>query len=156
MNLVHVAVGKNIRSVVVNRIKMIHRDENRPGYKKTKVGWIPEDWECLRIKDIANLTAGGTPSTRYSKYWNGTIAWMSSGEVNLKRVFDVKRRVTEEGLKNSSTKLISKHSVLVGLAGRGKTRGTVAVNEIDLCTNQSIAAIIPNKRNYWRRGTRWS
>ncbi|MBN2738018.1 MAG: restriction endonuclease subunit S [Spirochaetales bacterium] len=26
-------------------------NENRPGYKKTKIGWIPEDWEIDKIKD---------------------------------------------------------------------------------------------------------
>jgi type I restriction enzyme S subunit len=28
------------------------RDENRPGYKKTKVGWIPNDWETVRLGSI--------------------------------------------------------------------------------------------------------
>ena len=35
-------------------------------------------------------------------------------------------------------------SVLIGLAGQGKTRGTVAINKIPLCSNQSVAAILPN------------
>ena len=34
---------------------MSKRNENRPGYKKTKVGWIPEEWECVRIKNIAQI-----------------------------------------------------------------------------------------------------
>lgn len=40
--------------------------------------------------------------------------------------------------------MIPKHSVLIALAGQGKTRGTVAINNIELCTNQSVASIIPN------------
>jgi len=32
------------------------------------------------------------------------------------------------------------------LAGQGKTRGTVAMNMVELCTNQSIAAILPNSK----------
>lgn len=115
------------------------------GYKETKIGLIPDDWDCIPCKKICKLTAGGTPSTAHKEYWNGNIPWMSSGELNLKRVFDVNGRITEEGLKNSSTKLIPKHSVLVGLAGQGKTRGTVAINEVELCTNQSVAAIMPDK-----------
>ena len=124
---------------------MSKQNENRPGYKKTNVGWIPEEWECVAIKSFVKLTAGGTPSTMHPEYWNGSIPWMSSGELNLKRVFSVEGRITEEGLRNSSTKIIPTHSVLVGLAGQGKTRGTVAINEIDLCTNQSVAAILPDK-----------
>jgi len=58
----------------------------------------------------------------------------------------VQGRITEEGLQNSSTKLIPKHCVLIGLAGQGKTRGTVAMNMVELCTNQSIAAIFPSEK----------
>ena len=90
--------------------------------------------------------AGGTPSTLNDEYWNGDIRWMNSGELNLKRVYEVQGRITEKGLNNSSTKLIPKDCVLIGLAGQGKTRGTVAMNLVELCTNQSIAAIFPNKK----------
>lgn len=68
---------------------------------------------------------------------------MSSGELHLKQVYAVADYITDEGLVNSSTKYVPKNSVLVGLAGQGKTRGTVAINRIELCTNQSIAAIFP-------------
>lgn len=70
---------------------------------------------------------------------------MSSGELHLKRVQDVEGRITKLGLNNSSTKIIPSRCVLIGLAGQGKTRGTAAINLIELCTNQSIAAILPNK-----------
>ncbi|MBW1926033.1 MAG: restriction endonuclease subunit S [Deltaproteobacteria bacterium] len=38
---------------------MSKRNENRPGYKKTKVGWIPEDWECLTIKEVCSQPVSG-------------------------------------------------------------------------------------------------
>ena len=41
-----------------------------------------------------------------------------------------------------------KYCILIGLAGQGKTRGTVAMNMIELCMNQSIAAIFPSKDFY--------
>jgi type I restriction enzyme S subunit len=31
---------------------MSRRNENRPGYKKTEVGWIPGEWECRRLRDL--------------------------------------------------------------------------------------------------------
>lgn len=95
------------------------------------------------------ITAGGTPSTTKSEYWGGDIPWMNSGEINHKFVKSVKGRITQKGLDNSSTKIIPKHSVLVALAGQGKTRGTVAVNEIDLCTNQSLAALISGDQVFY-------
>lgn len=33
---------------------MIDRNKNRPGYKKTKVGWIPEEWDCVRLRAVCN------------------------------------------------------------------------------------------------------
>jgi type I restriction enzyme S subunit len=39
---------------------------------------------------------------------------------------------------------VKKNSVLIALAGQGKTRGTVAINRVSLTTNQSIAAIVPD------------
>ncbi len=113
-------------------------------YKQTELGLIPEDWEVKKISKFTQTTAGGTPSTQKNEYWNGDIKWMNSGELNLKKVFNVENKITELGLKNSSTKLIPVKCILIGLAGQGKTRGTVAMNMVELCTNQSIAAIYPN------------
>ncbi|WP_418603545.1 restriction endonuclease subunit S [Hwangdonia sp.] len=105
------------------------------------------EWEGKSIDKLSNkVTAGGTPSTKEDKYWGGNIRWMNSGELNLKVIYEVDGRITKEGLDNSSTKLIPVDCVLIGLAGQGKTRGTVAINKVELCTNQSIASIFPNKK----------
>ena len=117
--------------------------ELKPGYKQTEVGVIPLDWEVKQLGTFTDCTSGGTPSTLISSYWGGKIPWMSSGELHLKRVKNVEGRITDLGLNNSSTKIIPKNCVLIGLAGQGKTRGTVAINSIELCTNQSVAAIFP-------------
>ena len=69
---------------------------------------------------------------------------MSSGELHRKRVSDVAGRITTAGLEGSNAKLLPKKCILIGLAGQGKTRGTAALNLIELSTNQSIAAILPN------------
>ncbi|MBS1495087.1 MAG: restriction endonuclease subunit S [Bacteroidetes bacterium] len=120
---------------------------NKVQTKITSVGKIPQDWEIKKIKEFAKTTAGGTPSTRVSSYWdNGTVRWMSSGDLNQKKIFEVEGRITEEGLKNSSARMIPPKSILIGLAGQGKTRGTVAINMVELSTNQSVAAILPNEK----------
>lgn len=111
---------------------------------KTRLPGFEGEWETKRIGAFTDCTAGGTPNTEIPAYWNGSIRWMSSGELHVKRVYEVAGRITEAGLRNSSTKMIPPQCVLIGLAGQGKTRGTVAVNMVPLCTNQSIAAIFPN------------
>ncbi len=120
--------------------------EVKKGFKQTDIGIIPNDWETLKIKDFTHVVAGGTPSTFMKEYWNGEIKWMNSGELNLKKIFDVENRITEQGLKFSSTRLIPEKCTLIGLAGQGKTRGTVAINMVELCTNQSIAAVYPSTK----------
>jgi len=101
-------------------------------------------WEVKQIGQVTDCTSGGTPSTTVSRYWGGSIRWMSSGELNLKMISEVEGRITEAGHQNSSAKMVPANCVLVGLAGQGKTRGTVAMNLVPLCTNQSIASIFPN------------
>ena len=115
--------------------------------KDRKGNAFPE-WIDTTIGEIATVSAGATPNTQKSEYWNGKIRWMNSGELNLKRVLEVENRITKIGLENSSTKLLPKYCVLIGLAGQGKTRGTVAMNYVELCTNQSIAAILPNNKTF--------
>ena len=111
---------------------------------KKRIKGFTDTWESKRIKAFASVVAGGTPSTLRDDYWGGNIKWMNSGELNNKIIYDVEGRITESGLSNSNARLIPIKSTLIGLAGQGKTRGTVAMNMIELCTNQSIAAILPN------------
>jgi type I restriction enzyme S subunit len=68
---------------------------------------------------------------------------MSSGEVNKRTVYSVEQKITKLGFESCSTKMIPPHSVVVALAGQGKTRGMVARTRIELCTNQSLCAIVP-------------
>ena len=106
------------------------------------------EWEKCKVKDFTKVVAGATPSTSNKEYWGGDIRWMNSGELNLKRVYEVQGRITQLGYEKTSTKIIPPQSVLIGLAGQGKTRGTAAINYVELCTNQSIASILPSDKYY--------
>ena len=101
------------------------------------------DGEWLTLGEVAEkIYSGGTPSTKIAGYWeNGTIPWMSSGEVNLKLIEKTEQYITEAGFNNSSAKIVPKNSIVMALAGQGKTRGKVARTKIELTTNQSLAAI---------------
>lgn len=39
--------------------EVIEQTENKKGYKKTKLGWIPEDWEVVKIRDIVDKIETG-------------------------------------------------------------------------------------------------
>lgn len=99
------------------------------------------DFEKKRMGDYASITVGGTPSTAIPSYWGGEIPWMASGDVHKKRIKDVDGRITQKGLQFSNATMVSPPAVAVALAGQGKTRGTAALTEIEICTNQSVALI---------------
>lgn len=103
------------------------------------------DWEEKKIDDVATCFAGATPSTKIPEYWEeGTIRWMSSGEVNNGQIHDTEKRISQLGFDKCSTKMVKPNSVVMALAGQGKTRGMVAITRVPLCTNQSLCAIETN------------
>ena len=104
------------------------------------------EYEFVPIRSFSRCVAGATPSTLVDDYWeDGTIPWLSSGEVNQGRIYSTEKKITQMGYDNCSTHIVPAHTVLIALAGQGKTRGTVAVTEIELCTNQSICSIITDE-----------
>lgn len=100
------------------------------------------EWKTLG--EVADCLAGATPKTSNPAYWeNGNIPWMSSGEVNKGFIYETEKKITQEGYDSCSTKVVPKGTVVIALAGQGKTRGTVAITKIELCTNQSLCSIVP-------------
>lgn len=123
--------------------EVIEKTKYKKGYKKTKLGWIPEDWEVVLAGDISSVVTGGTPSKVKPEYWNnGNINWMNSSEVNKKYIYKVENKITKIGLDNSNTKLLPINTIMIALNGQGKTRGTVAILKIESCCNQSLAGFI--------------
>ena len=131
------------------RIESIRRGEVPEGYKRTKIGIVPNEWGISKIGATSkSIIPGATPSTSVKEYWDGDIRWMSSGEIHNRFIYDTKIKISKEGYDACSTTMLPAHCVLVALAGQGKTRGCVAVNEVELCTNQSIAAVVPKDIYY--------
>lgn len=115
----------------------------REGYKKTELGWIPEDWEVKRLGELCEVYSGGTPSTAISEYYGGEILWINSGDLNKTKIFSVEGRITELGLRNSSAKIIQPETLLIALYGA--TAGVVAISKIEAAINQAVLAIIPRR-----------
>lgn len=102
---------------------------------------LPEGWVWATLGQCFNVKVGATPSRKKPTYWNGSIPWASSGEVQFGTVLDTKEKITKEGLENSSTQINPKGSVLLGMIGEGKTRGQSAILDIEAANNQNCAAI---------------
>lgn len=101
------------------------------------------EWDEKKIGEFSQCIAGATPSTKEPRYWeNGNIPWMSSGEVNNRIICSTEKKISSLGYENSSTKMLPENTVVIALAGQGKTRGMVAITRIRLCTNQSLCGIV--------------
>jgi len=110
------------------------------------IGDIPEKWKIVKMVYVTTSYSGGTPSRNEKKYWeNGTINWMSSGEVNNEYIYETNEKITISGLQNSSAKYFPIHTVVVALNGQGKTKGMSAVLEIETTVNQSLVGFVCNK-----------
>jgi type I restriction enzyme S subunit len=111
-------------------------------YKQTDIGAIPRDWELMQLGSIAEVSAGGTPSRGVPEYWNGGIPWVTTTEVDFGRIRVTSQNISALGLKSSAAKLLNPGTILLALYGQGKTRGKVAILDIEATSNQACAAIV--------------
>ena len=95
-------------------------------------------WEQRKLEEVAVSFSGGTPSVGNSKYYNGEIPFIRSAEINsaITELY-----LTEEGLKNSSAKMVNVGDILYALYGA--TSGEVGISKINGAINQAILAIKP-------------
>lgn len=100
---------------------------------------------CKLIDVLNDIHSGGTPSTGESSYWGGQIKWLSSGETSQRFISDTVDKITEEGVRNSSTKLAKKGNIVMACAGQGKTRGQTSYLLDDMYINQSVIALETNE-----------
>ncbi len=108
-----------------------------------------EEWKECTIGDIcAKITSGGTPKSSNSSYYNGSIPWLNTKEVNFNRIYSTEKTITQDGYDNSSAKWIPENSVIVAMYGA--TAGRVAISKINLTTNQACCNLIidSSKANY--------
>ncbi len=106
-------------------------------------------WPTAKIASLCDLMTGGTPSTKNAEYYDGgDIPWIASGDIHRINITDTDKKITKLGMDNSPAKFLPMGSVLIALNGQGKTRGTVAILEIDNATcNQSVISICSRDSN---------
>ena len=101
------------------------------------------EFKKVKLGEIGKIVGGGTPKTKEESYYGGEIAWITPKDLSLnksKYIFYGERNITEEGLKNSSAKLLPKGTVL--FSSRAPI-GYVAIAGNDLATNQGFKSVIP-------------
>ena len=126
---------------IKQRIEQIRRGEVPEGYVKKRKVVIPQQWGLPQIKDIASISSGSTPNRNNSEYWNGNIAWVTTGELSSGHVNHTSELITVKAVNETKVRIYPQGTLLMAMYGQGKTRGTVAILEIDAAVNQACAAI---------------
>ena len=98
------------------------------------------EWKEYKLGEVVKLIGGGTPNTTNSNYWGGDIPWLSVGDFNKGRkyVYDAEKHITQEGLNNSSTKILHKEDIIISARG---TVGVVAMIGREMAFNQSCYGV---------------
>ena len=101
---------------------------------------IMAEWLKAALIDIVELIGGGTPKTSKAEYWGGNINWLSVKDFNNENryVYSTEKTITEEGLNNSSTKLLKKDDIIISARG---TVGELAMIPFPMAFNQSCYGI---------------
>ena len=99
-------------------------------------------WKSVRLGDECTFFSGGTPRSTDSSFYGGEIPFIRSGEIHGSKT---ELFLTDDGLKYSSAKLVSKGDLIVALYGA--TSGEVDISQIDGAINQAILCIRPKLVN---------
>lgn len=104
------------------------------------------DWDEVSVGSLGKIYSGGTPSTSNTEYWDGDINWITPTDItkqDSRYINSSLRKITLEGLENSSAKLVPAGSLLICTRA---TIGAMAITSHEMCTNQGFKNIVPNSK----------
>jgi len=105
-----------------------------------------DQWPQLPIGEVCTVVGGSTPRTTVQEYWDGNIAWATPKDLSRLSsppLFDTERRITELGLRQISSGLLPRGTVL--LSSRAPI-GYLAIAELPVAVNQGVIALVPSER----------
>ena len=105
-------------------------------------------WKVLSVASLcSNIFGGGTPSKSKPEYYLGDIPWVTPKDMKDLRIRDSIDHINDDAIKNSSTKLIPKGSILMVIrSGILKRTLPVAINDIEVTVNQDMKAFVLNDK----------
>lgn len=112
---------------------------------------VQADWPVTELGKICDVKSGGTPDRAEPSYWNGSIPWVKTGQIDFGQIDSADEFITELGMLNSSARMIPAGTILMAMYGQGITRGKVAILGIDATINQACAAIFIRDSNNLNR-----
>lgn len=95
----------------------------------------------VTLGELGKWGSGGTPLRSKAEYYGQGFPWLKISDLNDGIVEESEEQITQEGLNNSSAKLVPKGAILVAMYG---SIGKQGIAGIECTTNQAIAFCIPN------------
>jgi type I restriction enzyme S subunit len=105
-----------------------------------KLGEPPRSWLECSLGDLGDWGSGGTPLKTRPEYYGGDIPWLVIGDLNDGLVTSSATSITEEGLANSSAKIVDEGTLLIAMYG---SIGKLGIAGMRCATNQAIAFCRP-------------
>ncbi|BCM23747.1 restriction endonuclease subunit S [Methyloradius palustris] len=102
------------------------------------------EWQLKTLGEVCEVVNGGTPKTGVDEYWGNEHLWITPAEMGRRAtpyVNDTERKITSQGLKNSSARLLPPNSVI--LSSRAPI-GHLVINTKPMATNQGCKGLVPN------------
>ena len=118
----------------------------RPGRKMKDsgiewIGEIPEEWECEKVFRIfKTIGSGTTPKSSDESYYDGSIHWIQSGDINGGVLTSTKASVTNEAIERFSALKIYDAPFII-IAMYGASIGNLSISSIDGCVNQACCVL---------------
>ena len=100
------------------------------------------EWEMSSIGEQFELYSGNTPSRMNKNQFDGSINWITSGELKEHYISDTKEKISEEAAKNNSLKLLPVGTfvtAIYGLEANG-VRGTCSITTRESTISQACMA----------------
>jgi type I restriction enzyme, S subunit len=141
LNLVKAESASTLVEIILREQKKLGKKLEDYKLEESNLPRIPVTWIWVAIGNLFEVKPGGTPLRKEPEYWNGNIPWVSSGEVANCIINETQELITQLGVENSNAKTNAPGTVLLAMIGEGKTRGQVAILNIEAATNQNVAAI---------------
>lgn len=113
-------------------------------YKRSPLGWIPNEWEVKTITEIADVKSGSTPSrAQANRYFaaSGT-PWVKTLDLNEDVICETDECITAAALRETSCSLLPQGTVLVAMYGGWEQIGRTALLAVSAATNQAISALV--------------
>ena len=98
---------------------------------------VPLNWCWTKMGVVAKWGSGGTPSRKNDDYYNGTILWVKTGELNDDYIWETEEHISEQAIADSSAKLFPINTIIIAMYGA--TIGKVGILGLEATTNQACA-----------------